>query len=158
MVEIERKFLIRSEDYKQQAFKKEKISQGYLSSNPERTVRVRLRGEKAYLTVKGKSSKSGLSRFEWEKEISVEEAENLLLLCEPGKIEKTRYLIKAGEFTYEVDEFTGDNSGLTIAEIELGTEDSAFEKPAWLGEEVTGDIRYYNSQLCLDPYCNWKNL
>ncbi|UJH90026.1 CYTH domain-containing protein [Antarcticibacterium sp. 1MA-6-2] len=158
MVEIERKFLIRSEDYKQQAFKKEKISQGYLSSNPERTVRVRLRGDNAYLTVKGKSSKSGLSRFEWEKEISVEEAENLLLLCEPGKIEKTRYLIKAGEFTYEVDEFTGDNSGLTIAEIELGTEDSAFEKPAWLGEEVTGDIRYYNSQLCLDPYCNWKNL
>lgn len=157
MQEIERKFLVISEDYKNQAFKQERISQGYLNSHPERTVRVRIKGETAFITVKGKSSESGLTRFEWEKEIPVQEAEELMKLCEPGKIQKTRYLIQAGEFVFEVDEFSGENTGLTVAEVELHTEDSEFTKPEWLGKEVTGDLRYYNSQLCLYPYCNWKN-
>lgn len=157
MVEIEKKFLVKSQKYKSQAFKKEKISQGYLNSNPERTVRVRIRGEQGFLTIKGKSSESGMTRYEWEKEIPLKEAEELILLCEPGKIKKVRYLIKAGDFIFEVDEFLGENAGLTVAEIELTTEDSEFRKPEWLGEEVTADARYYNSQLCLNPYCNWKN-
>lgn len=158
MQEIERKFLVKSSDYKNSAFQQEKISQGYLNSHPERTVRVRIRGEKAYITVKGKSSESGVTRYEWEKEIPVEEAEELMLLCEPGKIQKIRYLIKSGDLVFEVDEFSGENAGLTIAEVELKTEDSEYIKPDWLGREVTGEIRYYNSQLCLHPYCNWKNL
>lgn len=158
MQEIERKFLVKSDDYKNFSFQQEKISQGYLNSHPERTVRVRIKGKKAYLTVKGKSSENGVTRFEWEKEIPVEEAEELMLLCEPGKIQKIRYLIKSGDLVFEVDEFSGENEGLTIAEVELKTEDSEYSKPDWLGREVTGEIRYYNSQLCLDPYCNWKNL
>lgn len=158
MQEIERKFLVKSKDYKKSAFRQEKISQGYLNSHPERTVRVRIKGKKAYITIKGKSSENGLTRFEWEKEIPVEEAEELMSLCEPGKIEKIRYLIKAGELIFEVDEFSGENLGLTIAEIELKTEDAEYSIPDWLGREVTGEKRYYNSQLCLDPYCNWKNL
>lgn len=158
MQEIERKFLVKSQDYKSLAYKHEKISQGYLNSHPNRTVRIRIKGETAFLTIKGKSSESGLTRYEWEKEIKVEEAEELMQLCEPGKIQKTRYLVEAGDYVFEVDEFTGENSGLTVAEIELTSEDSEFFKPDWLGNEVTGDIRYYNSQLCLNPYCNWKNI
>lgn len=153
--EIERKFLV-SGEFKSSAFKATRITQGYLSSVPERTVRVRVKGEKGFITIKGIGSDSGASRFEWEKEISVEEVRDLLRICEPGVIDKTRYLVKAGEHTFEVDEFYGDNEGLTVAEVELSSEQEAFDRPAWLGVEVTGDVRYYNSMLMKNPYKNWK--
>ncbi|AOZ99281.1 CYTH domain-containing protein [Flavobacterium commune] len=155
MLEIERKFLVTSDSYKKEAFSKKRIIQGYLSSNPERTVRVRIKENKAYLTIKGSSSASGMSRFEWEKEIAVDEAKNLLLLCEKGVIDKTRFEVKVGHHTYEVDEFYGENEGLEMAEIELKSETEDFEKPNWLGEEVTNDKRYYNSYLSKNPYQNW---
>ena len=155
MIEIERKFLVVSEDYKKEAFSKKNIKQGYLSSIPERTVRVRTKGEKAYLTIKGLSSDSGLSRFEWEKEIPISEAEQLLLLCEKGQINKTRFEVKIGNHIYEVDEFYDENEGLVIAEIELSTEDESFVKPDWLGNEVTTDRRYYNSYLSANPFKSW---
>ena len=153
--EIERKFLVAG-DFKQDAFKATRITQGYLSSVPERTVRVRVKGEKGFITIKGIGSDSGASRFEWEKEIPAAEVQELLKICEPGVIDKTRYLVKAGEHTFEVDEFYGDNEGLTVAEVELASENEAFDKPAWLGEEVTGDVKYYNSMLIKNPYKNWK--
>lgn len=153
--EIERKFLVVG-DFKASAFKQTRITQGYLSSVPERTVRVRVKGEKGFITIKGIGSESGASRFEWEKEIPVSEVQELLKLCEPGVIDKTRYLVKAGEHTFEVDEFYGDNEGLTVAEVELASENETFDKPAWLGEEVTGDVKYYNSMLMKNPYKNWK--
>ncbi|HBG53878.1 MAG TPA: adenylate cyclase [Rikenellaceae bacterium] len=153
--EIERKFLVTG-PYKPLAVKSTRITQGYLSSVPERTVRVRVKGDKGFITVKGIGNKSGASRFEWEKEIPVEDVRSLLELSEPGVIDKTRYLVKAGPHTFEVDEFYGDNQGLTLAEIELGAEDEAFEKPSWLGAEVTGDTRYYNSMLMKNPFKNWK--
>jgi CYTH domain-containing protein len=156
MVEIERKFLVKSEGFKNQASKKFRIIQGFLNTHPERTVRIRIRGDQAYLTIKGKSSKNGLTRFEWEKEIPVVEAEELMKLCEPGIIEKTRYLVEIEEHTFEIDEFFGENQGLIVAEIELHSENDTFEKPEWLGEEVTGEIRYYNSQLSKNPFINWK--
>jgi adenylate cyclase len=155
MIEIERKFLVTSDKYKTEAFKSSEIKQGYLNSHPERTTRIRIQDKKAFITIKGKSSESGLSRFEWEKEIPVEEALELLKLCEPGAIEKVRYLVKSKEFTFEIDEFFGSNKGLIIAEIELLSEEDIFEKPNWLGEEVTGNNNYYNSQLCINPYKNW---
>jgi len=155
MLEIERKFLVTSDFYKKEAFSKKRIIQGYLSSNPERTVRVRIKENKAYLTIKGNSNASGMSRFEWEKEISVDEAKNLLLLCEKGVIDKTRFEVKVGYHTYEVDEFYGENEGLEMAEIELKSETELFEKPDWLGEEVTNDNRYYNSYLSKNPFKNW---
>jgi adenylate cyclase len=152
MVEIERKFLITSAAYKKEAFSQNRIKQGYLSSVPERTVRVRVKGNKAYITIKGISNATGMSRFEWEKEIPINEAENLLLLCEKGIIDKTRFEVKIGIHTYEVDEFYGENEGLVIAEIELQSENETFEKPSWLGKEVTNDKRYYNSYLSNNPY------
>lgn len=155
MTEIERKFLVRSNAFKTDAYQKTRIVQGFLNTHPERTVRIRVHGQQAFLTVKGKSSENGLSRFEWEKEIEVEEAENLLKLCEPGIIEKDRYLVKIEDYIFEVDEFNGQNQGLIIAEIELKSEEDKFLKPFWIGEEVTGDIRYYNSQLSKNPYLNW---
>ena len=155
MTETERKFLVTSDAFKAEAFQKQKILQGYLNSSPERTVRVRTWGEKAFLTIKGKANDSGLSRYEWEKQIDVRDAEELLKLCEPGAIEKTRYLVNIGAHTFEVDEFSGENRGLIIAEIELRSEEEDFLKPNWLGEEVTGDIRYYNSFLSNKPYVNW---
>lgn len=155
MQEIERKFLVVSEDFKKEAFKNFSIKQGFLNTDPERTVRLRITGDKAFITIKGKSSKNGLSRFEWEKEIDVKEAEALFELCEPGIIEKTRYLVKAGDFVFEIDEFYGANEGLKVAEIELNKETDSFEKPQWLGTEVTGEIKYYNSQLSKNPYKNW---
>jgi adenylate cyclase len=155
MIEIERKFLVRSTLFKKQAFSQNRIKQGYLSSVPERTVRVRLKGDHAYITIKGASNKGGVSRFEWEKEISVDEAETLLLLCEPGVINKTRFEVKVGHHIYEVDEFYGGNSGLLLAEIELQSEGEAFEKPNWLGQEVTHDSRYYNSNLSNNPFESW---
>jgi adenylate cyclase len=156
MTEIERKFLVKSEVFKQEAFKKSKIKQGYLNSHPERTTRIRVNDDKAYITIKGKSSESGVTRFEWEQEINVSDAEKLLELCERGSIDKMRYLVKYENHTFEVDEFFGENEGLFIAEIELNSEDEKFEIPSWLGEEVTGDNKYYNSQLCLHPYCKWE--
>jgi adenylate cyclase len=153
--EIERKFLVKGE-YKALATKSTRITQGYLSSAPERTVRVRVKGDKGFITIKGIGSASGASRYEWEKEIPVEEVLELLQLCEPGVIDKTRYLVaEASGLTFEVDEFYGDNAGLTIAEIELPSEETAFKKPNWLGEEVTGDVRYFNSMLMKKPFKNW---
>ncbi|MGM0738186.1 MAG: CYTH domain-containing protein, partial [Bacteroidota bacterium] len=133
-----------------------RIRQGYLSLLPERTVRVRVMGDKGFLTIKGIADASGVSRYEWEHEIPVDEAEKLLSICEPGFIDKTRYFVKQGDCTYEVDEFHGDNKGLVIAEVELQSVDEHFEKPDWLGEEVTGDARYYNSSLIRKPFKKWK--
>ena len=155
MIEIERKFLVTSNKFKKEAFKSSEIKQGYLNSHPERTTRIRIQDKIAFITIKGKSSESGLSRFEWEKEIPVDEAMELLKLCEPGAIEKNRYFVKSEEFTFEIDEFFGDNKGLVMAEIELNSEKDSFRKPDWLGEEVTGDQRYYNSQLSKNPFKNW---
>lgn len=152
--EIERKFLVKGE-FKKFAAKQTRITQGYLSSIPERTVRVRVKGDKGYITVKGVGNASGASRYEWEKEIPVTDVQELLKICEPGVIDKTRYNIPAGNFTFEVDEFYGENQGLVLAEIELKSESDVFEKPEWLGEEVTGDKRYYNSMLMKNPYTKW---
>ena len=149
--EIERKFLVRG-DFKSQAFRSERIMQGYLSSVPERTVRVRIKGNEGFLTIKGQSNASGLTRYEWEKEIPVDEARELLQLSEPGMIDKTRYFVQVGKHVFEVDEFYGENEGLILAEIELQSEDEPFEKPEWLGKEVTGDPRYYNAMLSKKPY------
>lgn len=156
MVEIERKFLVLSDDYKKEADTQKRIVQGYLNSNPERTVRVRIKGDQGFLTIKGKSNDAGTIRMEWEKEIPLSDAEQLLTLCEKGAIDKIRYEIKSGIHTFEVDEFFGDNEGLTVAEIELSDENEAFEKPSWLGKEVTGDQRYYNSQLSNNPFKAWE--
>ena len=155
MLEIERKFLVTSEAFKKEAFTQNRIAQGYLSSIPERTVRVRIKGNKGFLTIKGASNESGLSRFEWEKEIPVDEAKELLKLCEKGAIDKTRFEVKLGNHVIEIDEFHGENEGLIMAEIELESETEIFEKPSWLGEEVTNDKRYYNSYLSKNPYKNW---
>ena len=155
MVEIERKFLVNSNAFKTEAFTQNRISQGYLSSVPGRTVRVRIKGNKGFLTIKGVSNESGLSRFEWEKEIPVDEATALLKLCEQGVIEKTRFEVKMGNHIIEIDEFYGDNEGLIMAEIELQSETETFEKPNWLGSEVTQDFRYYNSYLSQNPYKRW---
>ncbi len=154
--EIERKFLVKG-NFKPDAVKEIRIIQGYLSSVPERTVRVRVKGAKGFLTIKGIGNASGASRYEWEKEIPVNEAEELLQICEPGVIDKVRHLVKAGKHTYEVDEFFGENQGLIIAEVELSSEEEAFDKPAWLGEEVTGYTRYYNSMLMKNPFKKWKD-
>lgn len=155
MTETERKFLVLTEDYKNEAIAQNRIVQGYLSSHPERTVRVRIKGDKGFLTIKGKSNASGTTRMEWEKDIPLADAEQLLKLCERGVIDKIRYEIPVGRHTYEVDRFFGENEGLTIAEIELAHEDEAFEKPQWLGREVTGDERYYNAFLSNKPYTTW---
>lgn len=122
---------------------------------PGRTVRVRIRDNKGYLTIKGASNTEGTSRYEWEKELSLVEAEELMKLCEPGIIDKTRYLVRSGAHVFEVDEFYGENAGLVMAEVELASENEAFVKPDFIGEEVTGDVRYYNSQLMKNPFTSW---
>ncbi|WP_103865917.1 CYTH domain-containing protein [Aquimarina sp. I32.4] len=155
MIEIERKFLVNSKDFKNVAQKNTRIIQGFLNTDPQRTVRIRIKGQNAFITIKGISNISGTSRYEWEKEIDVAEAEDLLLLCEKGIIEKTRYEVISGKHIYEVDEFYGKNQGLIIAEIELQHEDETFLKPDWLGAEVTGNTKYYNSQLSKTPYTLW---
>ncbi|MGP1478294.1 MAG: CYTH domain-containing protein [Capnocytophaga sp.] len=155
MQEIERKFKVKSAAYKAYATQRVRLTQGYLSSVPERTVRVRLKGDEAFITIKGSSNESGTTRFEWEKAIAIAEAEQLLALCEKGVIDKTRYLVPSGNLCFEVDEFHGDNEGLVIAEIELPTEDTPFERPEWLGEEVTHETRYYNAMLSKKPFKNW---
>lgn len=154
-LEIERKFLVTSDNYKKEAVSKERILQGFLSTHPERTVRVRIKGKKGFLTIKGKSNKEGTTRFEWEHEIQLDEAEALMRLCEAGVIEKTRYNVKVGAHIFEVDEFKGSNKGLQIAEVELATANEAFDKPSWLGAEVTGEIQYYNSCLSKNPFSKW---
>ena len=154
-LEIERKFLVKNDDFKSESFAQKSIKQGYLNSDKNRTVRVRIADEKAFMTIKGKSNATGTTRFEWEKEIDKSEAENLLLLCEPSVIDKTRYLIKVGDHTFEVDEFYGDNQGLTVAEVELNSETETFTKPNWLDQEVTGDVKYYNSSISKHPFKDW---
>ena len=155
MQEIERKFLVNSLDFIQEATQSQKIVQGYLNSNPKRTVRIRIKDQKGFITIKGQGNVSGTTRFEWEKEIDLEEAQSLILLCESGVIDKTRYLIQKGKHTFEVDVFEGENQGLVMAEIELSFENEVFEKPEWLDEEVTNDERFYNAYLSKKPFTTW---
>ena len=155
MQEIERKFLVHSLDFITEASQAQKIVQGYLNSAPERTVRIRIKDDKGFITIKGKGDATGTTRFEWEKEINLQEAEALIHLCETGVIDKTRYLIKKGNHTFEVDIFEGENKGLIVAEIELSEANETFEKPNWLAEEVTGDERYYNAFLSNKPFRTW---
>ena len=155
MLEIERKFLVLDDSYKQLSYSSSHIVQGYICSARGRTVRVRIRDVRAYLTIKGPSENNGLSRYEFEREIPLDDAQQMMRFCEPGIIDKTRWLVKSGPHTFEVDEFHGENNGLVVAEVELSSEDETFEKPHFIGKEVTGDRRYYNSQLRANPYCNW---
>jgi len=154
-LEIERKFLVKSGTNIDSLGDAQRIVQGYLSSVKERTVRVRVKGDKGFLTIKGIGNVSGASRYEFEKVITVDEANELLNICEPGVIDKTRTKVPAGKHTFEVDRFFGDNEGLVVAEIELEEEGESFERPEWLGEEVTGDPKYYNSMLMKTPFKDW---
>ena len=147
MIEIERKFLVKSDQFKNEAHRKTQISQGYLTKDPSRTVRIRIRDQKGFITIKGKSTESGLSRFEWEKEIPSEEAHQLLQLCLPVIIEKCRYEVKFKNVVFEIDEFIGHHRGLVLAEVELKSENQKIDLPNWIGEEVTGNKNYYNSSL-----------
>lgn len=157
MFETERKFLINQLDFIRPTHPQTRIVQGFLNTHPDRTVRVRIAGNQAFLTVKGRANPSGITRFEWEIEIPLQEAEQLLALCEKGVIHKTRYLVPVGKNTFEIDVFHDENNGLLIAEIELETEEEEFEKPAWLGREVTNDPRYYNSYLSQHPFADWDS-
>ena len=152
--EIERKFLV-SGDFRPYTTGHTRIIQAYLSSAPGRVVRIRIEEEKGFLTIKGKTRQDGTSRYEWEKEIPAKEARELLNICEPGMIEKIRHRVPAGRHIFEVDEFLGQNKGLIVAEVELGSPDESFERPGWLGEEVTGNPRYYNASLVKNPYSTW---
>lgn len=154
-IESERKYLVHNDTFKNEATASFEIAQGYISTDPDRTVRIRLKGNDAFITIKGKSSDDGLSRYEWEKFISKEEFDELIQLCLPGTIQKTRYLMPWGKYTIEVDEFKDLNSGLVIAEIELDMDDIIGDLPTWIGQEVTGDAKYYNSQLMIRPYSQW---
>lgn len=156
MIEIERKFLVTSEAFKTEAERKNRIIQGFLNSNKERIVRIRLKGDQGFITIKGAPSEDGISRFEWEKEISKTEADALLQLCEKGVIDKIRHEVQIGNHLFEVDEFFGDNEGLIVAEVELNHASEIFQKPIWLGVEVTGEVKYYNSQLSKFPFKSWK--
>jgi CYTH domain-containing protein len=156
-VEIERKFLVVGDEYRRMAYSSDRIVQGYICRADGNSVRVRIRDGRGYLTIKGPSLDGGLSRYEWEREISLAEAEDMLLLCRDAKIDKRRYLVKCGNHTYEVDEFYGENEGLVVAEVELDSIDEEFEKPPFLGEEVTGDAKYYNSSLTRYPYKCWHD-
>ena len=153
-IETERKFLVLDDGYKAQAVESHRIRQGYIAHDMGRSVRVRIQDDKGILTVKGPFIGVG-SRPEWEKEISLKEAEELFLICKPGSIDKTRWIVPAGERCFEVDEFHGENEGLVMAEIELESQDEAFERPSWLGEEVTGNPRFYNGYLARNPFKNW---
>ena len=155
MLEIERKFLVCDDSYKSLSYTHSHIVQGYICSERGRTVRVRIRDERAYLTIKGPSENNGLSRYEFEREIPLADARQMMAFCEPGIIDKTRWLVKSGHHTFEVDEFHGENEGLVVAEVELSSEDEPFEKPHFIGKEVTGDRRYYNSQLRANPFNKW---
>jgi CYTH domain-containing protein len=152
--EIERKFLVTG-SFTAEITASRRLVQGYLTATPARTVRVRLDGTRGFLTIKGPTNSGGTTRFEWEQELSLADGEALLALAEPGVIAKTRHLVPAGQHIYEVDVFEGENTGLIVAEIELTAEDELFERPAWLGPEVTGDPRYYNSALMRHPFGAW---
>ena len=155
--EIERKFLVeKGSAYREAAFSSSHIVQGYIPCEGA-TVRIRKRDERAYLTIKGRSMNGGLSRYEFETEIPSQEADQLLLLCRGGVVDKRRYLVKSGAHTFEIDEFYGNNEGVLLAEVERGSEDEAFEKPHFIGPEVTGDRRFYNSNLLANPFCLWRN-
>ena len=154
-IEIERKFLVNDESYKEMAFKSDRIAQGYICRQGGNSTRVRVRGDKGYLTIKGPSIDGGLSRFEWEKEIPASEAWELMKLCPTPIIDKTRYLVEFEDHGFEVDEFYGDNEGLVVAEVELSAIDEEFKKPPFLGKEVTGEGKYYNSSLSRFPYKCW---
>ena len=154
-IEIERKFLVLNDSYKREALGHSHIQQGYICSNEGRAVRVRIRDDRAYLTIKGPTPEGGLSCYEFEKEITLEEGRQLMRLCEPGIIDKVRWLVKSGEHTFEIDEFFGDNKGLVMAEVELSTVDDDVLIPAFIGKEVTGDPRYFNSHLRINPYRTW---
>ena len=154
--EIERKFLVTGE-FRDQAYNCTHIRQGYIASGNGRTVRVRIRDDKGYLTIKGPSDEAGMKRYEFEEEISLPDAEDLMGICLPGIIDKNRYLVRCGKHVFEVDEFFGENEGLLIAEVELQSEDEAFDKPDFIGREVTGDRRFYNGHLRKKPFCLWKN-
>lgn len=153
--EIEKKFLVTNDAFKKEAFENSHIIQGYLSSVPERAVRIRIRDQSGFITIKGIGNESGASRFEWEKEMPLIEAEELMKLCEPGVIDKTRYKVKVKGGTFEVDEFHGENDGLIVAEMELTNEHDYFDRPNWLGKEVTGDTKYYNAMLMKLPFSKW---
>ncbi|MBM6500543.1 MAG: CYTH domain-containing protein [Flavobacterium sp.] len=155
MVEIERKFLVISDVFIDESFAQKRIVQAYLSSVPERTVRIRIKADKGFITIKGKSNDSGTTRLEWEKEISLPEADSLLSICESGMIDKVRYEVKVGNHVIEVDVFSKENEGLILAEIELQSENEIFQKPTWLGEEVTNDERFYNAYLSKKPFKTW---
>ena len=154
-LEIERKFLVLDDSYKHEAYASSHIRQGYICSDRGRTVRIRIRDEHAYITIKGPSLDGGLSRYEFEQEIPMDDAEKLMTLCDPGIIDKTRWLVKSGQHTVEVDEFHGENDGLIMAEVELSNPDEKPILPHFIGKEVTGDRRYYNSQLRCHPYSTW---
>ena len=156
-LEIERKFLVLDDSYKHEAYSSSRIRQGYICSDRGRTVRIRIRDEHAYITIKGPSLDGGLSRYEFEQEIPMDDAEKLMTLCEPGIIDKTRWLVKSGQHTVEVDEFHGENDGLVMAEVELSNPDEKPILPHFIGKEVTGDRRYYNSQLRCHPYSTWQD-
>ncbi|MCM1109185.1 MAG: CYTH domain-containing protein [Clostridium sp.] len=155
-LEIERKFLVKGE-FKSLAYAHSRIRQGYICSGGGRTVRVRIRDEKGYLTIKGPSDRAGLARYEFEHEIALHDALDLLRICEPGVIDKTRYLVRHGRHVWEIDEFYGDNEGLLLAEVELSDEAEEYERPGFIGREVTGDRRFYNSHMRRNPYCLWKD-
>lgn len=156
-IETERKFLVRDDSYKSLAVRSYRIKQGYIAHDGGNTVRVRVRDNQGFITVKGRSV-NGISRPEWEMPISLADAQSLLELCHGGFVDKTRHIVPAGqgELVFEVDEFHGANEGLTMAEIELPSADERFPRPAWLGEEVTGDKRFYNSFLSNYPFKTWK--
>lgn len=156
-IEIERKFLVTDDSYKALAYHSDRIAQGYICREGGNSARVRVRGNKGYITIKGPSRDGGLSRYEWETEIPVQEAWELMRLCNGATIDKTRYLVKCSAHTFEIDEFHGDNEGLVVAEVELSNADELFEKPGFIGKEVTGDKRYYNSSLTRVPYKCWQN-
>ena len=154
-IEIERKFLVKNNDFKKVCYDKKQITQGYLNSNQKRVVRIRIIDNLAFLTIKGISDESGTTRYEWEKEIHLEDAKELMVLCEKEIIEKNRYYHKFENHIIEIDEFLVKNKGLILAEIELKDKNEVFLKPDYLGIEVTNNINYYNSALSLNPFKNW---
>lgn len=154
-LEIERKFLVEG-DFSHQVGSYSRIIQGYICADKDRTVRVRICGEKGFLTIKSASNERGWSRYEFEQPVSIKDAEELLELCLPGVIDKVRHWVNVGKHTWDVDVFHGENEGLIVAEIELDSEDEIFELPEWVGKEVTGDSKYYNAMLSKCPYNKWK--
>ena len=154
-LEIERKYLVLDSSYKHEAYSSSHIRQGYICSERGRSVRIRIRDEHAYLTIKGPSLDGGLSRYEFEQQIPFDDAQKLMSLCEPGIIDKTRWLVRSGDHIFEVDEFHADNDGLVVAEVELNNPTETPLLPHFIGQEVTGDRRYYNSQLRRHPYTQW---